>query len=382
MRFAKIIATLLCTAAGTGAAFAQGAPLPWGESSDELAWQVFTQIVAPTGVPGSKAVMFETWASDPDIYVPAGQQPHWPGINEPKRLQPSQLAIARNASKPGPHIITPNQCQPPNDPQSGNFPSGQCIGEEVRRNWSSYQYIVSNKLWSTAGLKQAFADKLDVDFPADAIEAKGDWAKVDVVRDWINDTIKPNPPLTTDDVRKRYHVNVASDGQEYALLGLAISSKQVKDWLWATWEHELSPGRCDDIGCRDKFGAADADVKPKNVNGGAPNQYYGKCERSKAGKALLDAAGLGAVWENYCLKGSQITFTDKSEPTVLGNSVVERINAGVPIPQSSCITCHSYAGFANDGTPNGVFGGIGDTNKAHLQGIRQNDFLWGLLGAN
>jgi len=381
MRFAKIMATLLCTAAGTSAAFAQSGPLPWGQSPDMLAWQVFTQIAAPTGVPGSKGVMFESWASDSDIYVPAGQQPHWPGIDAPKRLQPSLLAVALNAGKPGPHVIAPGDCQPPNDPQAGNFPANQCIGEEVRRNWSSYQYIVSNKLWSTDGLKQAFADKLDVDLPADAIEVKGDWAKVDVVRDWINTTIKPNPPLTTADVRKLYHVNNASDGQEYALLGLAISSKQVKDWLWATWEHQLSPGRCDDIGCRDDFGAADADVKPRNVNGGAPNQYYGKCERSKAGKALLDAAGLASVWENYCLKGAQFTFTEQSQPTRLGNSVVERINAGVPILKSSCVTCHAYAGFANDGTPNNPFEDIGDPNPAHLQGIRQNDFLWGVLFA-
>lgn len=382
MRFSAIIASLVGTLASAGPLWAQGAPLPWGQSSDMLAWQVFTQIAGPAGIPGVKRVVFETWASDPDIYVAAGATPKWPDISQPKLLQASQLGLVRNSLKPMPHIITPGECQPPNDPKAGNFPANQCIGEEVRRNWSSFQYIVANKLYSIAGLKQAFVDKLNVDFPADAIEVKADWVKVPVVVEWINSTIKPNPPLTADSVRNLYYTNTASDGQEYALVGLAISSKQVKDWLWATFEHQLSPGRCDDVGCHDNFAAATANVAPKNINGGKANQYYGTCPRNKAGAALLESAGLSPVWANYCLKGSQIAFMAGSKPTILGNSVVERINAGVPILKSSCITCHSYAAFDNSGSANGVFGGVGNPDKSHMQGMSQNDFIWGLLGAN
>jgi hypothetical protein len=57
-------------------------------------------------------------------------------------------------------------------------------------------------------------------------------------------------------------------------------------------------------------------------------------------------AGLSPVWQNYCLKGTQASYvTSMGTATLLGNSVIEGLNAGVPIAQSSCMTCHATAAF-------------------------------------
>src|SRR6201996_3702104 len=142
-RLAGLAAILFAWAAP---ALAVNEPLPWGQSSDMAAGQVFTQAVAPSGNPANHTVEFETWASDQDIYT---AQPHFPVPGAPKQLQPSRAATAV-----GPHAltITPNECFTPADAQAGNFPPTGCIGEEVRRNFATYQYIVSNGLNSKAGL--------------------------------------------------------------------------------------------------------------------------------------------------------------------------------------------------------------------------------------
>src|ERR1700683_4109862 len=77
---------------GVTESFGQGAILPWGQSSDQVAWELYTQVTAPSGIPGSKNVEFETWASDDDIYNTT--PPKWPTINAPKILQASSLGAA------------------------------------------------------------------------------------------------------------------------------------------------------------------------------------------------------------------------------------------------------------------------------------------------
>jgi hypothetical protein len=373
------ILVFLCISAGTTRA--QGTALPWGQSSDMVAWEAFIQITSPSGAKGSHNVEFETWASDQDIYQ---LKPHWPVVGEPKQLQVSALSQAHLTPAIGIRTITPDQCVPPAvQPPPGKFPvQPACIGEEVRRNWASYQYIVSNGLYSKAGLIAAAMGGFKVDLPEDAIEVKGDWVTVSDLLAWI-------PSLKTPEkVRELYYTNTVTSGStttEYALVGLAISSKQIKNWVWATFENQLSPGRCDDIGCRDSYGAAIAEVKSALPI----NSYYGECVKSPAVAAMFANAGLNPVWNNYCLKGSQITFTTQDgSPTLLGNSVVERINAGVPIPRSSCITCHGYAAFNQQGEKNRAVlkvpsqSPIGEVDQSMMRGWTQNDFLWGIVFAN
>ena len=148
-----------------------------------------------------------------------------------------------------------------------------------------------------------------------------------------------------------------------------------------TFEHRLSPGRCDTIGCHDNFGAVVKDVLPR----AQPNTDYGPCQKTPKLLAMMAAAGIDRVWQNYCLKGSQITFIAAptgSQPTLLGNSVIERINAGVPLNKSSCITCHSYASFDKNGNGNvGPLNAdpVGRNKPALMQGFKANDFIWGFV---
>jgi hypothetical protein len=360
----------------TGAtAFAQGTNLPWGQPSDMVAWEVFTQITAPSGNPQATNVEFETWASDEDIYTAS---PKWPTVGAaPKQLHVSLLGESRQHGRRVLESIAPGQCTQNYNKQAAaaaKFPADGCIGEEVRRNWSSFQYLVSNQLNTTEGLVQAFAKGFKVDLPADAIEFKADWIRVVDAMNWLG--------LTDQQVHQLYYTNKATgggDNTEYALVSFHFSSKQIKDWVWADFEHQMNPGRCDFIGCRDSYGAVDANVAPKTVL----NQQYGECKKTPAVQAMFTNAGISPVWQNYCLKGSQITFVDANgAPTKLGNSVIEAINASVPIENSSCITCHAYASFDKTGAANFralSLNPVGKVDPALQAGFTGNDFLWGSI---
>lgn len=360
--------------AWAGPALAVNESLPWGQSSDMAAWQTFTQAVAPSGDPANHTVEFETWASDQDIYTAS---PHFPVPGAPKQLRPSLAATAV-----GPHAltITPNGCFTPADAQAGNFPPSGCIGEEVRRNFASYQYIVSNGLNTADGLARAWKAHLKVDLPADSVEFKGNWVRVADLIEWIRRVY--GVTITRAFVHDTYYIATATSGRvtdEFALVGFHFSTKQIGNWVWADFEHRLNPGRCDTIGCHDDFGAVAADVAPK----AAANRNYGPCEKTPALKAMMRAAGLSSVWENYCLKGTELDFVrPDGKPQLLGNSVIERIDARIPIARSSCTTCHAYAAFNAQGKP-GLLdftntNPIGKVDQDRLKGYVRNDFIWGI----
>jgi hypothetical protein len=374
------LATSLSLVAMCGPVFAQGQPMPWGQLSDMISWEVFAQITASSGNPKAKKVEFETWASDQDIYTKNPAQ--WPAVDAPKQLQPSALGRVVVPPHPTPFVFLPGQCSGPGGlPPQGSaakdsgFPATGCIGEEVRRNWASFQYIVSNGLDSKAGLVKAFASNFKVDLPADAVEFKGDWAPVADVVKWLN---PKDSTIDAAKVRRSYYTStVTTKGveTEVALLSFHVSTKQIKNWVWSDFEGQLNPGRCDEIGCRDKFGAVIADVPAK----AEPYQFYGECQKSDAVKAMLDNAGIDPIWNNYCLKGSQVTFVQDGQATLLGNSVIEPLNADVPIKNSSCITCHGYASFNVTGRGNiaQIFAKpTGDLDPSKMQGFLGYDFLW------
>jgi hypothetical protein len=122
-------------------------------------------------------VTFETWASDQDIYVanpcvssndPAGcNSPVWPTADQleaPKSLTPSVLGLSHQAVAHRPagrfavEVIGPAQgCKVPPGIAPGQpaadsgFPAQGCVGEEVRRDRASFDYIVQEGLWSRRG---------------------------------------------------------------------------------------------------------------------------------------------------------------------------------------------------------------------------------------
>jgi hypothetical protein len=245
----------------------------------------------------------------------------------------------------------------------------------VRRNWAAFRYFVVHDLTSKAGFARAFQESLKIDPPADSIQVKADWMRVGDLARWVN--------LDEDDVRRVYYTRSERDGEaqsEYALVGVHLNSKRWKNWIWATFEHRINPGRCDDIGCHDAFGAATADVAARQP----ADQDYGDCPKTASLIAMFANAGLSPVWLNYCLKGSQVGFTQKDgRPVRLGNSVIDRINGHIPMTHSSCMTCHALASFDRNGEANRAFADnpIGDVDRQRLQNYVTSGFVWGVAHA-
>ena len=286
-------ATLVCTSLE-----AQTVVNPALNDPDRVSWELFVQVNTPSATAGNNNVRFETWASDDDTFTAS---PVWPGTTpRPSRMKPPALGQFVPKAKLTPHVV----------------PGG---GEEVRRNKATFDFIVNNKFFTQTGLKAAFAAGKSMSFPIESIEVKANWVPVGP---------GINPAL--------YHVNTASDAKQYALVSMHVISKQVPNWTWATFEHKENPGRCDLIGCRDQFGATVPVVPPQTPAGGT----YPACAKTPALLAMFTTARLDAVFNNYCLKGSQVDFTTSTGlSTRLGNSVTENgfVNT------SSCITCHGRA---------------------------------------
>jgi hypothetical protein len=86
--------------------------------------------------------------------------------------------------------------------------------------------------------------------------------------------------------------------------------------------------------------------------------------------------------ENYRLDGVQTSFTEDGKPTLLGNSIIESENAGVPLKESSCISCHAASSIESDGSD-----GIKFIQKVNLVGepkhlpadFVRRDFDWSLV---
>lgn len=344
------------------------------QNSDEYVWRLFAGFVAPANGMRSAPVMFETWASDKDTFA---VKPVWPDPAAPKVFQRSRLLGAKSHGDP---VDVP--CTAPGNAAAGGFPvegtPAPCIAEEVRRNRPEFDYIVKNSLNTQTGLAAAWAKSLDVQMPLDAISVKADWVPVADLLKWL-----PNLG-SLDRVRALYYTGV-SGGVEYAMVSMHVSSRQNPNWVWGTFEHANNPGRCDDLGCFDSFGAARRVVAPNRY---AINTQYGACEKSPALTALMRAARLAQVWQNYCLKSSQVDYVAADgTPTALGNSVIERIVGNGTVVASSCIGCHAYASFDKTGAPSAAavamlpFNPTGRPIPAVLAGARKFDFSWGLLNA-
>jgi hypothetical protein len=342
------------------------------QDSDEFMWHLFTEFAAPVHPSRPSPVVFETWASDADTFT---TNPQWPGPDAPKKFQTSVLGV-----KASPHSVIDVKCSPPQGAAVGNFPTSgtptPCVAEEVKRNRPQFDYIVKNNLNTQAGLQAAYAKSFKVTMPTSAISVKGDWVPVQTLLQWI-------PQIgSLDNLKKLYYTNV-SDNVEYALVSLHVSSRQNPNWVWATYEHQMTPGRCDDIGCFDTFGAKIPAVLP---NKKAVNTQYGPCPKTEKLKAMMAKANLSPVWENYCQKATMVDYSaPDGTPYVLGNAVIERIVGNGTVAASSCIGCHVYASFGSNGQVSAAAQAIlpynptGQPNPTVLNGSLQYDFMWGVL---
>jgi hypothetical protein len=189
---------------------------------------------------------------------------------------------------------------------------------------------------------------------------------------------------SAENIRKQYYTTKVGP-VEYALLSMHVSSRQNPNWVWGTFEHQMNPGRCDYIGCFDTFGAQNAEVLP---NKSAVNSQYGGCGKTPQLKALMAKANLSAVWQNYCLKSTEVDYTaPDGTPYALGNSVIEGIVGNGTVAASSCISCHAYASFGANGVPtasalaNLPFNPTGRPIQGVLDGSKTYAFNWGALAA-
>jgi hypothetical protein len=305
---------------------AQTSANPAVAEPEKVAWQLFALVNAPAATSGNNNATFETWANDDDTFNPS---PTWPSAPSPSKLKvPALVRLAPLAQRP--RVL----------------PGGS---EEVRRNKDAFDFIVSNKLYTQSGLKAAFASGKAISFPENAVEVKANWAPVNEVSD-----------------ASLYHTNKATDGKTYALVSMHIISKLVPNWTWATFEHRLNKGRCDYMGCRDKFGAV-RQLEPATT---PLNGTYPACEKTPAVKKVFESANLAPLWENYCLKGSQVDFvTTTGVATLLGNSVTED---GF-VSSSSCLTCHSRASVDSTGQD---AQGAGFVGKASPSGAPNPTWFW------
>jgi hypothetical protein len=329
----------------------------------------------------------------------------------------------------------------------------QAMAELVFRNKPMFDYTFKNNLYNQEGIMAVFrnhnaaqiagapyhADQsapllTEIDYPIESIMIKSNWISKDraielgLKEDPANPFVKMNiiSPVTDN------NGTILSPGEHW-LVALHISSKDVPNWVWATFEHVNNPGRCDYTGCNDSFGydSPDAAIKAGQArNYTAPKtkcdnlllagwvfdtaKTYDGGTRSAALTRIFQGLGIGKkdnttlnpsyqdrAWLSYRLKGAQAQFTDSmGSPTRLGNSITE----GGFVNTSSCMSCHARAGATSNGTQSlelGVFvndlGEAGYFQSAHgvpnpdwffhsgvpkKISVIQTDFIWGFLGAN
>jgi hypothetical protein len=398
---------------GSGNSTAEG-PNPGMTDPDQVAWQLFTQVTTPAG----GGLTFQGWASDTDTFQPNAQWPTGAATQDgldarpaviptigktgssmlgaPRRptadaapdakgaaaattnaqapaaeAAPAEGDSATNAQAPASTRAVASAAAPAPAPGNSleNFPpppttepgASSFLIEEVRRNQPAFDYIVSNNLNSLSGLKTAFANTMTVSFPVDAIEVKTNWLPVSQLK-----TYYPTAQASDFYVTKE-------NGVDYALIAMHINSKQVPNWTWATFEHQLNPGRCDYMGCHDAFGATVADVPAADNQGANQGTTYANCEKTPALQAMMSGAGLPAVFANYCLKGAQTEWTDNNGLAIrVANSVTEYTFAQL----GSCMTCHGMANFDENGKPTT---NAGFDPNAHIGPIDPK-YYWNLAG--
>lgn len=341
----------------------------------------------------------------------------------------------------------------------------QTNAELTVRNKPFHDYLFENNLYNATGVMEVFARNANnltrsnapyhlpnqsadtnhkkavlarIDLPSSAIMIKSNWvheklaAQLGIKNDPAYPFISKNMATSLTDPKTEK--SCLWHGTHY-LMAFHISSKDIPQWVWTTFEHVKLPGRCDVTGCNDSFGYKSTDTLPPGVadNYVAPHvktdglnssskvfdrdKLYTPEQPRPALSKLFSAAGIGSgtstsaaepdaedkAWLSYRLKGSQVDFTDlEGRRTLLGNSITE---AGF-MDGSSCVTCHSRAGIhvTADGKPNffklSVFinslsdygyaksaDGIPNKNWFHNSDmppaldVLQTDFVWGFLFA-
>lgn len=304
---------------------------------DQFAWQRFIEVTTPLS-PG--VATFQSWSSDPDTFQcppadfatckknpSATGCPVWP--SQPSgRAHPVSQRSARLLG--GPLLDRGRGRRGAGAVDCWNIPPSW--PELIYRNRATFQYIVDHGLWYVEGLEAAFERGFVFNFPIDSIEVKTNWK-----------------PLTAAEIASGRFFTWETGGQTLGLAAMHISTKDLPNWFWSTFEQVDNLGRCDFLGCHDSFGSVPADIPPRPKE---LCQAYPAGELTPALQKMMDAAKLDLAFRHYRLKGAMTDFTTPTGSAVLvGNSITE---AGF-VQTASCMTCHARATIqATSGAPLGL----------------------------
>ena len=353
-----------------------GAAEPWREPQDTAqainkpdmyAWRLFVALNWPAkdgtreadpdaqfGADGR--VVWESWISQDHVFPSTDQMQN--GVTPRAWNTPPEDCRVENLRQlPIQQLIRLQQggASPAVEP---GFPGQQRVGNEVRMNRESRDFIAdpNRPLWHIDGQEAFFASGDRLEFPVASKEIKAQWRR-------ITETEKP-----------RYHWALCrsvddSEDQLWGLMALHITTKDLPNWFWATFEHvdnntDLVKQQLGLEGwLTHSFDRFSCPGQPRNCNS-AP--MSGEAER------LLGTSLRGTKWQHYRLRGTQVDFvTPEGEPTVLANSVIEQ---GFQTT-SSCITCHALSTIGPRDQGLG-----GDANRLNFFKEFREDFVMGPVG--
>jgi len=399
------ILTLALFLAFTGLAF-EGHAAPALEPNlaannpDEFAWQLFAAVNRPAGDRGQESI-WETWAEQATVYADPCEKPEWPGVD------PNSGSFSSQRS-PLVDIMESRRENRQVSEDDFNALTGDCNLQQVKLNRPFFNYVVENDLWYQEGvIQKAMTD--GIDFPAEALVYKADWALIDedekdryhwrwVTREEYEEAFGGGQSQSGFGGKISAEVgggNACLDdlpaGKGPLRLGLVafhIVNKAIDNWVWTTWNQAETLGRCDYIGCRDDFGSDPAAIPPHREMG----RPYDPGKLTSGARSLINNAGLTEAWHNYRLMGTMVAFTDlRGRPNLLGNAVLEPSFGNT----SSCITCHAMAtlsatgeslNFLKSTQPFEGFVGTPDPSwfyPSNVSGpatpiVYQTDFMWQL----
>lgn len=407
----------------------------------------------------------------PDEEMRIGRPSIMDHMNELARIEPE--ALRDQLEELGPIDPQMQDCDPsvidrlvPEDYESLGRVIRQTNAEITVRDRPFHFFLFRNDLYNEDGVRAVFeknSANLDKNAPyhmaSHAVRGQGggtaDLARIElppeavmIKSNWLHEALAAKLGLTEDPERpyiKKYLATtinpVLPDGKKcqlegvHYLIAFHISSKDIPNWVWATFEHVDLPGRCDVTGCNDSYGYASSDtlpagaadnyVRPRtrwdDLNSGScvfdRDQVYAPEAIRGPLAALFDQLEIGVSpsrspneptprdlgWRSYRLKGSQVEFVESTgRHTLLGNSVTE---AGF-MDGSSCITCHARAGIHVSPSGDSTFFKIGvfenslsdfgygrsahgipsefwfhDSAQPPRLEVLQTDFVWGFLFA-
>lgn len=212
-------------------------------------------------------------------------------------------------------------------------------GTEIRLNRDAYLFIRQNQLYNRDVLTaMAKSGKVKtIHLPPAAKEIKARWQEI------------------TEDEKPRYHwvtfENTDGSSQTWGLTALHITTKDLPNWFWTTFEH--------------------VDTSENWEN---PTIDAYSCPQNPMNCEAVPPEIRGTKWENYRMRGTQVSFVDsRGDPVRLASSQIEE---GVQ-DTSSCMTCHAEAAMQADGehvVPNIAY--LGVPKKEGLEGTMQLDFMF------